>query len=259
MINPVPLLRILRTYWLSLTVLLALASQPTFSAEVIYTSPVPPGGNPALYANFRDDWFQTVQRKFDRFSMKPFDIVFDGDSITNRWETTGKEFWSKYFEGHAADFGIEGDRIENVRWRLIKGQLDGINPKLIVLMIGTNNSGRDSAEQIAEGIKALVSDYRNRCPQAHIVLMGVFPRGANSGDPIRQKVAAINRLIASSADGLHVSYLDIGPDLVNSDGSISKEMMPDFLHPTAIGYEVWTKALLPFVEKYAPAPKNGTR
>ena len=122
----------------------------------------------------RDDWFATVQGKFDRYSGKPFSIVFDGDSITNRWETTGKNQWSAQFAKRAADFGIEGDRTENVLWRLSKGQVDGMDPKVVVLMIGTNNIGRDSADQIAEGISKIVDEYLVRCPHAHVILMAVF-------------------------------------------------------------------------------------
>jgi Glycosyl hydrolases family 2, TIM barrel domain/GDSL-like Lipase/Acylhydrolase family/Glycosyl hydrolases family 2 len=110
-------------------------------------------------------------------SGKPAEIVFDGDSITNRWETTGKATWSARYADRAADFGIEGDRIENLLWRLSKGQVTGINPKVVVLMIGTNNVGRNTPDQIAGGIKAAVAGYETLCPNAHIILMAVFPRG----------------------------------------------------------------------------------
>jgi lysophospholipase L1-like esterase len=222
------------------------------AAETIHRPSLPAGANPAAFAAPRDDWYATVQQKFDRFSGKPADIVFEGDSITNRWEHTGREPWKELFAGRAADFGIEGDRVENALWRLSKGQVDGIDPKLVVIMIGTNNSGRDSAEQIAEGIKALVADYQKRCPRAHVLLMGIFPRGAKANDGGRRKVAAVNALIAPLGDGRRVTYLDISPQMIEADGTIAPEMMPDAVHPTARGYRIWADAIRPIVERYAP-------
>jgi lysophospholipase L1-like esterase len=198
----------------------------------------------------RDDWYADVQRKFDRYSGKHFDIVFDGDSIVNRWEVTGREIWTQRYAGISADFGIEGDRVENVLWRLSKGQVDGIDPKVVVLMIGTNNSGRNSAEEIAAGIKALVAEYQKRCPHAHIILFGIFPRGQNANDGGRRKVAAVNEKIKLLGDGTRVTYLDLSPKMIEADGSISPEMMPDFVHPTVKGYQLWADALQPIVDKY---------
>ena len=218
------------------------------AAEVIYQ----PVQNPATVPTPKDDWFVTVQGKFTRYGDKPADIVFDGDSITNRWEVAGKEMWARYAD-RAADFGIEGDRTENLLWRLQKGQLDGVNPKLVVLMIGTNNVARgNTAEQIAAGIKEIVNAYKTRCPQAHIVIMAVFPRGKTSADPARQKVEAINTIIKSLDDGDRVSFVDIGPKMIETDGTLAPEMAPDALHPTAKGYVIWADAIQPFVDKYAP-------
>jgi lysophospholipase L1-like esterase len=234
-------------------VVLGLTSLQSFAAQTIYTPPPElRSGNPAAIAQARMDWFADVQKKFTKYGGKPADIVFEGDSITNRWEETGREQWKQFFAGRSADFGIEGDRVENALWRLSKGQVDGINPKVVVIMIGTNNSGRDSAEQIAGGIKALVAEYEKRCPRAHIILMGVFPRGEQPTDGGRQKVAAVNNIIKSLNDGKRVSFVDISSQLVQPDGTISKDMMPDFVHPTAKGYEIWAAAIMPIVKKYAP-------
>jgi lysophospholipase L1-like esterase len=219
-------------------------------AQTIYRPPVPPPENPAAVAWPRDDWYIAVQQKFDRYGGKHADIVFDGDSITNRWEITGKDMWARYAD-RAADFGIEGDRTENLLWRLSKGQMDGVGPKVVVLMIGTNNTGRDSAVQIAEGVKAIVADYEKRCPEAHVILMAIFPRGRTPNDPARLKVATINKQIAALAD-TNISFVDIGPKLLEADGTISSEMMPDFVHPTARGYAIWADAIGALVDKYAP-------
>ncbi|MGN6625758.1 MAG: GDSL-type esterase/lipase family protein [Tepidisphaeraceae bacterium] len=220
-----------------------------YAAERVYTPAVKPGENPAAVASPRDDWYRGVQAKFDKYGNKPADIVFDGDSITNRWETTGKAVWAEQFAKRAADFGIEGDRVENVLWRLSKGQVDGINPKVVVLMIGTNNTGRDSAEQIAEGIKKTVDEYLNRCPRAHLILMSVFPRAFKPNDPARLKVVAINKSLAAIRND-RVDLVDIGPKLTQPDGVISPQMMPDAVHPTAAGYKIWADALAPYLEKY---------
>jgi len=225
----------------------------TFAADTIYQSPIPAGGNPAAVAAPRDDWYAAVQNKFTRFGNKHADIVFDGDSITNRWETTGKSVWTQHYSAIAADFGIEGDRTENILWRLSKRQVDGIDPKVVVLMIGTNNSGRDTADQIAEGIKAVVAEYEKRCPNAHIILMGIFPRGAKPSDGGRQKVAAVNTQIASLDDGNRVSFVDITSKMLESDGTLTPDMAPDFLHPTTKGYQIWSDAIQPIIDKYVPA------
>ncbi len=225
--------------------------------QTVYQPPVPAPKNPAAVARPRDDWYITVQQKFDRYAGKSPKIIFDGDSITNRWETTGRDTWT-LFGGQTADFGIEGDRTENLLWRLSKGQVDGMDPNLVVLMIGTNNVARDSPEEIAEGIRSVVAEYETRCPHAHIALMAVFPRGRTPGDPSRVKVEAVNHLVSALDDGQRVSFVDIGPSLVEPDGSISAKTMPDYLHPAAQGYVIWAEALKALLEKYAAVEEGGT-
>ncbi len=230
-------------------VLLCLAPA-CWAAQTIYQSPVPPGGNPAAVGAPRDDWWATVQSKFDRYGGKHFDIVFDGDSITNRWETTGHDVWARHFAGRAADFGIEGDRVENVIWRLSKGELDGVDPKVIVLMIGTNNISRgDSAENIVEGIRFLIAQYLQAAPNAHLILMGVFPRAQTPADPKRQEVNAINEKLSTFGSD-RVTYVDIGPKLMQADGTITTEEARDFLHPEASGYQFWFEAIDPLISQY---------
>jgi lysophospholipase L1-like esterase len=208
------------------------------------------GDNPAVVPAPRMDWVVRFQGNLDRTQGKKFDLIFDGDSITDGWQGSGKEVWAKYFDKfRAANFGISGDKVEHLLWRLEQGQVEGMDPKLIVLMIGTNNTGRDKAEQIAKGIKVLVNDYLKRCPSAHLLLLGVFPRAASAADPVRGKIADINKEIAG-LEGERVTYLDIGPKLLEPDGTLSTEIMPDRLHPSARGYEVWAEAILPVVEKY---------
>lgn len=240
----------MRRLFLCLALIASATASQAFAAETVYH---PVATNSASVAAPRDDWYADVQHKFDRYSGKPFDIVFDGDSIMNRWETTGKPVWSQHYAGIAADFGIEGDRVENVLWRLSKGQLDGMDPKVVVLMIGTNNSGRNSAEEIATGIRHLVTEYETRCPHAHIILLGIFPRGETADDGGRRKVAAVNELIRHLDDGQRISYVDIGPKMIEPDGTITRSMMPDFVHPTLKGYQFWQEAIQPIIDKYVPA------
>lgn len=219
------------------------------AGQRVYQPPVPAPKNPAAFAWPRDDWYITVQEKFDRNKEKSPKIIFDGDSITNRWETTGRDTWKRFAE-QAVDFGIEGDRTENLLWRLSKGQVDGMNPKLVVLLIGTNNIGRDSPEDIAEGVWSVVAEYEKRCPHAHIALMAIFPRGRTSRDPARLKVEAVNHLVSALVDGQRVSFVDIGSRLIEPDGSIAATTMPDYVHPAADGYVMWADALTSLVEKY---------
>jgi lysophospholipase L1-like esterase len=221
----------------------------------VFVPAAPEGVNSAVYAAPRDDWFLTVQGKFDRYSAKPSDILFDGDSITNRWETTGREVWEAQFAGRSADFGIEGDRTENLLWRLSKGQVSGVSPRLVVLMIGTNNVSRNNADEIAAGVEEIVKQYEDLCPSAHILLMAIFPRGRSTSDPNRLKVSSVNedlRIWSENAKDSRLSFLDIGKQLITKDGDISPDMMPDMLHPTLIGYRIWADAIAPYVEHYAP-------
>jgi len=229
-----------------------LTAQPlsfTLSAETNGSVPLV-HANSAAIPTLRDGRHDDMQNKLERFGGKHFDIVFDGDSIMNRWETTGKEIWNQRYKGITADFGIEGDRVENVLWRLEKGQVDGIDPKVVMLMIGTNNSGRNSATEIAGGIQILVAEYEKRCPHAHIILMGIFPRGEKPTDGGRRKVAAVNAIIKSLDDEKRVTFIDISEKLLMADGTISREMMPDFVHPTAKGYQIWADAMQPVINQF---------
>jgi lysophospholipase L1-like esterase len=123
--------------------------------------------------------------------------------------------------------------------------------------IGTNNTGRDSAQDIADGVRSVVAEYEERCPHAHIVLMAIFPRGRTPNDPSRMKVEAVNRLISTLDDGQRVSFVDIGSSLIERDGTISATMMPDFVHPATQGYVTWAGAIKPLVKKYL-AVEEGT-
>ena len=176
-----------------------------------------------------------------------FDVLFIGDSITAGWNGAGKEQWDKMIAPFkAANFGFPGIRTEGVLWGLDNGELEGsLNPKVIVVMLGTNNTGhrKDPAEATAAGVGAVVDRLYKRFPQARILLFGIFPRGATPDDQNR-KINDATNIILARFDGYHnVRYLDIGPKLLEKDGSLSREIMPDLLHPGPKGYEIWAAAL----------------
>lgn len=180
------------------------------------------------------------------------DLLFMGDSITDFWRNRGSNVWNSFYgERHAANFGISGDRTEHVLWRIDHGELDGIHPKVVVLMIGTNNTGknkdgspRNSNEETIQGIKAVVARIRSKLPDTKILLLGVFPRG-NFDDPQRAQVALINTVICKLDDGSTIKYLDIGSQFLEADGTLPKSIMPDLLHPNAQGYKIWAAAMEP--------------
>jgi lysophospholipase L1-like esterase len=174
------------------------------------------------------------------------DVLFLGDSITDAWRgTAAKPTWEKYFAPlNSANFGIGGDRTQHVLWRIQNGELDGIKPKVVVLMIGTNNSGSDGAAQIAAGITDIVKSIHEKSPQSKVLLLGIFPRGPEPKTKTRDKLAEINKTVAKLDDGgKTVRYLDIGDKFLQPDGSLTKEIMPDFLHLSARGYEIWGDAI----------------
>lgn len=175
------------------------------------------------------------------------DLLFIGDSITDGWRSTGKAVWEKNFAPlKAANFGISGDRTQHVIWRLRNGELEGIHPKLAVVMIGTNNGG-DSAEDVALGIKTIIGDIQQRSPGTRILLLGIFPRGEQGTDGARKKNDQVNKIIAGYAmptDPRRVAYLDIGQKFLTPDQILGKDIMPDALHPNGKGYEIWAAAII---------------
>lgn len=190
-------------------------------------------------------WVKRHESFLERAKKGDVNLLFLGDSITQGWEGGGKATWERFYgPRHAANFGIGGDRTQHVLWRLDNGEADGIKPKVAVLMIGTNNSGQNSADEIAEGIEAIVKKLHEKLPETKILLLAVFPRGEKPG-PTREKLAAVNQRVAKLDDGKTVKYLDIGPKFLNEDGTISKEIMPDFLHLTPKGYRIWADAIEP--------------
>jgi lysophospholipase L1-like esterase len=219
--------------------LLALSSTPAFAQNT--------AAIPAVTFNMsRHEEFLAVAKKGD------IDCLLMGDSITDWWRRAGLTVYEKNFASfRCANFGIAGDRTQGVLWRMENGELDGYTPKVMMLMIGTNNlgGGRSGAgntpAEIAEGITAIVTKFRTRFPDSKVLLLGVFPRDALPAGPRREPIRQINAIIARLDDGKSVRYLDIGDKLLEPDGSISTAVMADGLHPTTRGYEIWAAAVLP--------------
>ncbi len=181
----------------------------------------------------------------------PCDIAFIGDSITQGWEGNGRNVWQKFYgQRKALNFGVGGDRTQHVLWRFDHGQLDGIQPKACVVMIGTNNSNKDDNTEadILEGVTKVVTEIRERLPQTKVILIAILPRGPTFSTQ-RGKILQVNQALAKLADGKSVFYVDFGSRLIEPDGSISRQIMPDYLHLTAAGYEIWAEAMEPLLKQ----------
>lgn len=189
-------------------------------------------------------WMKRHESFNTRAKQGNVDLIFLGDSITQGWEGAGKEIWAKAFGmRNAMNAGISGDRTQHVIWRIDNGNLEGIAPKLAVIMIGTNNMGSDSPADIAEGVKTIVERLKTKKADIQVLLLAIFPRSPKADDPIRLKVVATNEILKTFDDGKQVHYLDIGPKFLAADGSLSKDIMPDFLHLSPAGYQIWADAI----------------
>jgi lysophospholipase L1-like esterase len=237
----------------------AAAAAPAAPAPVItsdepqlsWPCPLAPGPGSTTFPAPPIYWIQRFVQNLDKLKQGPYELLFDGDSITDRWQDPGKEVWNaRYGKLKAIDMGIAGDEVQNVLWRVQHGEVDGQNLKLIVLLIGTNNHGQDP-KGVAAGIKLLINEYETRCPSAHILLLGIFPVGP-TGQTDHDWRAQVNNIIATYDDGKRVTYMDIGAKFLQPDGTISAETMSDFLHPTAKGYAIWADAIQPVIDKYFP-------
>jgi lysophospholipase L1-like esterase len=189
-------------------------------------------------------WMKRHESMNKRVSEGNVDIVFIGDSITQGWEGKGKGVWQEFYgERNAVNLGIGGDRTQHVLWRLDNGNLEGIRPKLAVIMIGTNNARANSSEQIAEGIDMIVKQLRAKTPDTKILLLGIFPRGETPENNLRQVNQKTNEIVAKLGEDPSVDYLDIGEAFLEDDGTLSKEIMPDLLHLSEKGYRIWAESI----------------
>ncbi|MBM3981289.1 MAG: GDSL family lipase [Planctomycetes bacterium] len=185
------------------------------------------------------------------------DVIFLGDSITQGWEGNKKTWDAAFGAFKPVNLGIGGDQTGHVLWRITEGkEIDPLKPKLAVIMIGTNNTGGHSAEQIAGGVKAIVETLQKAKPDMKILVLGVFPRagGVEKGadapkEKLNPKIKAINEIISKLADDKKVFYKDIGDKFLNKDGALERKVMPDLLHLSAEGYKIWADAIKDDVAK----------
>lgn len=203
-------------------------------------------GSTVTPAPREDDWWKGRQAELNQ-QVKDHgaeaQVLFIGDSITQGWEGEGKEVWAHYYSPrHAINLGIGGDRTEHVLWRFEHGNLDGVHPKLAVVMIGTNNSGENSPGEIVDGVTAIVKALRAKLPDTMVLLLGIFPRGEQFNDQ-RGRLLQINQVLHRLADNQSVYWADFGFKFVADNGSIPKAMMPDFLHLTPAAYQIWAESI----------------
>jgi lysophospholipase L1-like esterase len=206
-------------------------------ASGIATNPVP---RPAV-----TNWIARHNAFVAEAKKGGIDLLFLGDSITAGWSARGLNVWNHFYAPrHAASFGIGGDHTQHVLWRIENGELDGLKPKVVVLLIGTNNSSTDDPGSIAVAIKLIIRDLHAKSPGTKILLLAIFPRNKPDDQPVRmQTIQQVNALIAKFDDGQTVRFLDLGPKFLGPDGKVPAAIMPDFLHPNEKGYQIWADSI----------------
>lgn len=210
---------------------------------------MPPNTATAPQPREEQYWMKLHEQFLERAAKKDIDLLFLGDSITQGWFENAT--WKRHYgPRRSANFGIGGDRTQHVLWRVEHGEIDGLAPKVAVLMIGTNNIGTNTPAEIAQGIEAIVKKLREKLPSTKVLLLGVFPRGARGDKELTSlevdpRPAEINRLIEKLADGKTVTYLDISKSFLDPDGKIPRSLMPDFLHLSDEAYRCWAEAMEP--------------
>jgi lysophospholipase L1-like esterase len=245
---------LLLCFGLAALVALAPAQTPAAPAAAVDASaPIPKTGNTRF--------FQLHEKFLERGKSGPIGVLFLGDSITEGWGTRAAHIWEHFYsKWQPANFGIGGDQTQHVVWRIENGELDGIKPKVVVLMLGTNNSAAHTAQEIAAADKKIVGLIRAKLPEAKVLLLGIFPRGtrktpqgvvtdmaiADAGKRMGV-IAAVNAELAKLDDGKNIRYLDITAKFLGDDGKIPSIIMPDQLHPNAAGYQLWAEAMQPLL------------
>jgi len=204
--------------------------------------------NTAIMPNLLPIFEEKHRNNVARAAQGNVDVLFMGDSITDFWRNDSGPFAGKavldrtWPDLNIANFGIAGDTTQGVLYRLANGEGAGFTPRAIMLMIGTNNAAANNHMEIAEGIGAIVLDMETRWPEAEILLLGIFPRGAPD-DPVRDELRRINEIISRLDTHEHVHYLDIGDVFLDANGVIAQDIMSDLLHPSTKGYELWAEAV----------------
>jgi len=221
-------------------------TEPCFDYRTQSVTPIP------LLTSWAVEWW--MPRHEEKLGLKRTrpELVFIGDSITQQWETSGAKVWAEHYAQYRAlDLGFGGDHTENVLWRLQHGAVDGLAPRALVLMIGTNNTGDRQEDPVttAAGIRKILDEIRTRLPDTKVLLLAIFPRDPQPGTRLRRINAGVNRLIEKFADAQNIVFLDISCALTEADGTLSHEVMPDYLHLSEQGYARWARAMQPQLDK----------
>jgi len=197
------------------------------------------------------DWMGRHNSVVERVKKGNVDLIFIGDSITHGWEGGGKPYWDQYYgKRNAVNMGFGWDRTEHVLWRLQHGEIEGISPKVAVILIGVNNLGSNhSVDDTVTGVKAVIANVRHDLPRTKILLLGVFPWQETPTSPQRVRVNAVNEQLAKLDGRDKVTYLNIGQRFLRLDGTMSRLVMPDFLHPNRHGYKMWAEEMEPTLAK----------
>ncbi|ETI60626.1 platelet-activating factor acetylhydrolase IB subunit [Marinomonas profundimaris] len=203
-------------------------------------------------------WLPRHEAKLaEKNTMDRVDLVFLGDSITQAWEKEGADVWEAFYQPrHALNLGFNGDRTEHVLWRLAHGEIDNIQPKLLVLLVGTNNAGHrmDKAEDTALGIKTILDVLGEKLPRTKILLLAVFPRSAKPTQKLRVLNEQVNQIIRTYADEKRVFFLDINHQFLDENGRLTSDVMNDFLHPNANQYRVFAEAIESHLQRLLASP-----
>lgn len=195
-------------------------------------------------------WKKRFTTQNDRARWANFDVVFVGDSLTQGWETAGKKAWERYYAPRSAlNLGIIGDRTQHVLWRLDNGNISHLSPRLAVLLIGANNRRYNTSLEIAEGVTAVVEKLKMKFPAAKVLVLGIFPCDEDMS-VYRTKIFETNRMLSLLDDGRRVFFLDIGRNLITGEGgTLSRDIMPDFLHLSRKGYDIWAESMEPAMKR----------
>lgn len=221
-------------------------------------------------------WMEKHKAHVARAAIGNIDLLFLGDSIMEGWAIGGKHghgargrriFEACFQPVNGVNFGTRGDKTQQILYRIAHGELDGIRPKAIMLMVGSNNLPPNTPEETYSGIAACVAALREKQPEAKILLMGLLPRGTLAREPIRAQIIQVNERLAKLEDGQHVFFMDLGPKLLTEEGKFTEEMTDDGIHINPKAYQIWAEAITPRfeewlgrpIDRYTPPGKPGAK
>jgi lysophospholipase L1-like esterase len=205
-----------------------------------------------------EKWMARHESMVQRVKEGDIDLLLLGDSITDYWDKRSPEVYNDTFGAYkTANFGISADRTQHLLWRLQNGIGEGFSPKLVILLIGTNNTGfekdkttpRNQPKEVIEGVQAVVAEVRARFPTSPLLLFGLFPRG-EPDNPQRAQIQQVNQAIRQLEDGRSLFFENIGNQFLDTNGNIPENLMPDKLHPGPDGYTIWARAIRPYLKRY---------